>query len=730
MSLLKTYQRGPLASLPALAAFAMLAACSNKTEVDLSVCDGRSASVEELGYDNTCDPIVPEVCAFPFPNDFYTRPVKETETGKCVSLKSGFFGATDPSVFNRADGFSASSTILFQLPDGVDKGFPKPTDEGIASSIETSSKTIVLDAETGELIPHFAEEDKNAPTAETRALTIRPVIRLKDGHRYIVAVRGVEDSSGSVIAPSEAFLALRDGKSSDSASIEERRDHYKKIFNTLEDAGIERDSLQLAWDFTTASTESNTRMLLHMRDDGLERVRAEGHPYTITSVAGDCSDLPGNGSRFNCDPLPGDYEENIAYRIEGTFRVPNYMTAQAPGGSLILDERGLPIVNEQAPHHDQSFAMLIPRSALEEPKPLLQYGHGLFGAESQIYAGNFRSLINEHGYIFFGTRLDGMATEDAPWAGLTLNTDPDLSKTNPMFDRLHQGMMQQILLMDMVVEAFSKDADFGRFLNPEVRHYHGISQGGIMGAVYAAISPHIERAALDVMGQPYSLLLFRSVDFTPFFVLMKEQVPDANGQQLAIALLQHLWDRCEPAGYSHLLASDEVKLPGVTTKNVLMTNAPGDHQVTRLGAHVMARAMNAKMLRTGVADSVFGLEMVDETSASENSITEYDYGNPIDPPCNQPPAYQGDGLCDDPHSKLRRTESARKQLGHFLKTGETKNFCPEGAAVLPGGECLYPSEGTSESANCGRTADDLYEENDALALLICGELSPAGRPLE
>src|SRR5690554_1138653 len=400
MSLLKIYLRGPSATLPALAAFAMLAACSNKTEVDLSVCDGRSASAEELGYDNTCDPIVPEVCAFPFPNDFYTRPVKETETGKCVSLKSGFFGATDPSVFNRADGFSASSTILFQLPDGIDKGFPKPTDEGIASSIETSSKTIVLDAETGELIPHFAEEDKNAPTAETRALTIRPVIRLKDGHRYIVAVRGVEDSSGSVIAPSEAFLALRDGKSSDSASIEERRDHYKKIFDTLEDAGIERDSLQLAWDFTTASTESNTRMLLHMRDDGLERVRAEGHPYTITSVAGDCSDLPGNGSRFSCDPLPGDYEENIAYRIEGTFRVPNYMTAQAPGGSLILDERGLPIVNEEAPHHDQSFAMLIPRSALEEPKPLLQYGHGLFGAESQIYAGNFRSLINEHGYIY------------------------------------------------------------------------------------------------------------------------------------------------------------------------------------------------------------------------------------------------------------------------------------------------------------------------------------------
>lgn len=724
MSLLKSPWRG---ASPALAALVFLAACS---KTDLSVCDGRSASAEELGYDNTCDPLVPEVCAFPFPNDFYTRPVKETSTGKCVSLRRGFFGETDPTVFNRADGFSASSTILFQLPDGVDRGFPKPTDEGIASSIETSSKTIVLDAESGELIPHFAEEDKNATSAETRALTIRPVVRLEDGHRYIVAVRGVENSAGSVIAPSDAFLALRDGRSSDDPRIESRREHYEGIFKALEDAGIEKDSLQLAWDFTTASTESNTRMLLHMRDDGLERVRAEGHPYTITSVAGDCSDLPGNGSRFNCEPLPGGYEEHIAYRIEGTFRVPNYMTEQKAGGSLILDERGLPIVNEEAPHHDQSFAMLIPKSALDEPKPLLQYGHGLFGSESQIYAGNFRSLINEHGYIFFGTRLDGMATEDAPWAGLTLNTEPDLSMTAPMFDRLHQGMMQQIILMDVMVESFSNDPDFGRFLNPEIRHYHGISQGGIMGAVYAAISPHIERAALDVMGQPYSLLLFRSVDFTPFFGLMKEQIPDANGQQLAIALLQHLWDRCEPGGYSHLLASDEVKLPGVTTKNVLMTNAPGDHQVTRLGAHVMARAMNAKMLRSGVADSVFGLEMVDEAGPNENSITEYDYGNPIDPPCNQPPAYQGEGICDDPHSKLRRTESARQQLAHFLKTGETKNFCPEGTAVLPGGECLYPSEGTSESANCGVTFDGLYAENDELSLLVCGELSPSGRPLE
>lgn len=673
--------------------------------------------------DNTCDPIVPEFCAFPFPNDFFTREDATSPTGLRLDLKSGFFMQTDPTVFNVADGWSTGQTILFQLPNGTDRGFPTPTDEGIASSITTSSKTVILDTETGELVPHFAEEDKNSLHIGTRALTIRPVVPLEHARRYIVAVRGVVDEGDALVPASEAFVALRDGVDSTDPAVRSRRKKFNGIFAALEQAGIPREDLQLAWDFTTGSVENVTGWLLHMRDEGLRLVREAGHPYTITEVrTANCA--PFEGRDFSC--IEND-DANVRFYIVGTFRAPNYMSEQKPGGRLLFDEAGLPQVNAENPWHDQVFHMIIPASATpEEPKPLLQYGHGLFGAASQIGAGHFRAFMNEFGYVFFGTALDGMAEPDSVWAGATLAGSSNIGNLSPMFERLHQGMMQQIILMDTVIEGFSKDEDFGAYLDPSVRHYHGISQGGIMGAVYAAISPHIERAALGVMGQPYSLLLFRSVDFTPFFGFMQIRISDPRGWQMGISLAQMLWDRVEPNGYTVHLRPGQRLRPDVTVKNVLMRGALGDHQVNQLGAHIMARALGAKALDTGVRpNGIFGIETVGSTSETENFLAEYDFGNPIDPPCNLPPAYKGKGICDDPHGKLRKTRAAEMQLAHYLLTGEGQNFCPDGEEIDESGDCIFPTAGTPApdfSANCGMTDDGMFEENDDLSLHVCGLL--------
>jgi hypothetical protein len=689
--------------------------------LSLAACGGGGGSV-----DNTCDPLVPEFCAYPFPNDFFTREDSTTPTGLRLDMQAGIFEGTDPTPFNIADGWSAGSTILFQLPEGTDTGFPTPDNDGMEHSLSAESKTVILDAETGERVPHFAEEDKNSVSVTTRALTIRPVIRLKDGHRYIVAVRGVVDGDGNVVPASEGFAALRDGKSSSDRAISSRKSKYAGIFASLEEAGVPREDLQLAWDFTTASSESNTGWLLHMRDEALRLVREEGHPYTIQTVySDDCGSITGD---VDCVPHPNaDWGTNIAYRVVGTFRAPNFMAGpQVAGARLNFGANGMPEVNADVPWHDQAFTMLIPNSAIDEAKPLLQYGHGLFGdAADQVTSGHFRSFMNEYGYVFFGTKLDGMGEDDRDWVYTAIPGASDVSVLTPMFDRLHQGMMQQVVLMETLIEGFSQDENFGQYLDPTVRHYHGISQGGIMGAVYAAISPHIERAALGVMGQPYSLLLFRSVDFTPFFLVLQGAVADPRGWQLAIDLMQMLWDRCEPSGYSHHLVPGNKLRPDVSVKNVLMRNALGDHQVTQLGAHVMARAMNAKALTTGVRpDGVFGLEYVGSATETENFIAEYDFGNPIDPPCNQPPAYLGKGLCDDPHSKLRSTEAARKQLDHYFRTGEGMNYCPDGEMVDDAGVCQFPTAANPAptwSANCDAPQDPTKNvaADDALALLVC-----------
>ena len=75
---------------------------------------------------------------------------------------------------------------------------------------------MLLDAETGDLIPHFAQIDVQAlqePGVEPDQVStmLRPVVRLRDGARYIVAFRDVTNRDGAVIEASAEFAALRDG---------------------------------------------------------------------------------------------------------------------------------------------------------------------------------------------------------------------------------------------------------------------------------------------------------------------------------------------------------------------------------------------------------------------------------------------------------------------------------------------------------------------------------------
>ena len=119
---------------------------------------------------------------------------------------------------------------------------------------------------------------------ERRAFLIRPAVRLDDAKRYIVAIRDVVDGDGALIAPSEGFLALRDDGAADDPAINDRRALYDNIFRELEGAGVPRDDLQLAWDFTTASRDDTTAWMLHMRDVALEMTPASGPSYLLDSV--------------------------------------------------------------------------------------------------------------------------------------------------------------------------------------------------------------------------------------------------------------------------------------------------------------------------------------------------------------------------------------------------------------------------------------------------------------
>src|SRR4029079_53462 len=109
-----------------------------------------------------------------------------------------------------------------------------------------------------------------------------------------------------------------------------------------------------------------------------------------------------------------------------------------------------------------------------------------------------------------------------------------------------------------------------------------------------------------------------------------------------IGLLQMIWDRTEPNGYVPYLASGD--LPGKTpAHDVLLHVAIGDHQVTPLGAHIIARATGARNLLP-VNRHVWGIEE-DPGPFTGWGMVEFDFGNKESPKTNTPP---NDTFGEDP----------------------------------------------------------------------------------
>ena len=185
-----------------------------------------------------CDPIVPSHCGFPFPSNVYTVADATSATGRRVSfLPEGLPPRKDGSLitgeaWKKSDGFSSGGTILAQIVGATNSGLAKANSPD--DSLADASPTVLLDAETGERVLHWAEIDKTAESPEQASLLIFPAEPLRDGARYIVAVRGLLDAEGATLEASPAFAALRDGTASDDASVEARRDLYADLFGILE----------------------------------------------------------------------------------------------------------------------------------------------------------------------------------------------------------------------------------------------------------------------------------------------------------------------------------------------------------------------------------------------------------------------------------------------------------------------------------------------------------------
>src|SRR5690606_15509200 len=362
----------------------------------------------------------------------------------------------------------------------------------------------------------------------------------------------------------------------------------------LADAGVDREPLQLAWDFTTASTEDTTSRMLHIRDEGLELIGPEGPDYVIDNVT--------------MDPAPG-----IAMRIELTMTVPLYLDSPDAGGSLLYGDDGLP---EPSGTAEYPVLVHVPTSAFDQPARLMAYGHGLLGSRYEITADHLEALAASSNVIVFATDWIGMANDDLDNIVAILSTG-HIDDFHTVADRLQQGFFNAFAAMRLLQGKFADDplmqGASGSMVDPQDPWYFGGSQGGIFGSPYMALSPDVMRGVLAVAGQPYNVLLHRSVNFAEFFSLISAVYPDTLDLRFLLELTQIEWDRAEPSGYSRHIVHDP--LPGSVAKQVLMLVSIGDHQVTTLGAHVMAREIGVPQIGRANRPDLFAIDVVDQPYA-------------------------------------------------------------------------------------------------------------------
>jgi len=667
-----------------MAATAAVAIALIGAPADASIAPQAGPAAQQTSA-HTCDPIDPTACLLPFPNDYFTVADPSTQTGVRVDLQAAGMPANvvgkhiDPTAWNQNDGFSPGALIITHVP-GLDlqrTGAAPITD--IAASLSPDAPIVLLDADTGQRWPYWAELDANDSDASQQALLIHPARNLAESDTFIVALRDLRDASGDRIPAGPGFAQFVKGKPQ-TAAARDRLPQMKQILAQLSRHHVKRQSLYLAWDFTVASSQNLTGRMIHMRDDAFAKLGDGAPAFQVGKVT----------------DYTAAQDALVSRQITGTFDVPSYLNEPGgPAGSTLnLGPDGLP---QQIPGNVQhaDFVCNIPRSASADPgdaddpvtaaHPSL-YGHGLFGKPTEVNAHNVKVMSDTHNFAFCATSWIGMADGDV---GNFINAFQDFSTFDSVPDRSQQGLLDALFLGRLMSspEGFTSNAAFQNVAgvplidNNETLAYDGNSQGGILGGALMAIAQDIPRGVLGVTGMNYSTLINRSVDAAPFLQVLDQTYPDKLDQQLIFSLIQMLWDRGEADGYAENMTTDP--LPGTPAHQILMQVAFGDHQVAPVSAAVEARTIGASLHRPALdpgrsldVTPYWGIPTIPQYPFHGSAMTVWDSGTPPVPLTNTPPA--GPAYGEDPHEMPRAQTAAQLQKAVFLNSGAVVDVCAAG----------------------------------------------------
>ena len=558
----------------------------------------------------------PNACLLPWPSSAFLVADGSTRTGFRVHIPAAlmpvnFHGVpVDTGAFDGLDGFSPMTTIFLELPAVIDAS-TLPSWHDPSTSLAQGSPTVIVDVDTGTRVAHFAEIEASPDVAAgTTELYIRPAARLAEGHHYVVALRSLVDTAGKAVVASQLFGDLRDQRSTAMSDAQVQAFEHD-VFAPLASAGIDRPSLELAWDFRTASGESAWSDLVAMRDDAFAMAGSSGLSCAVTGT----TNVGGGATQY-----------------DGTFTVPSFLDSNM---RIARDASGRPAIQgtTQAP-----WTAIVPAAATTatSPRPLWLYGHGLFSDHTELTRDFGWATTEIGGAVAVATDYTGLTLADQAAAATTFF---DLSTFPEIIDRLRQGIVTTLLLPRTFAGACAGLPALATLptLSPSDRGYFGNSMGGTLGQTLAALSPDVHRFAIGVGGMDFTVMMPRTHRWPQLETFFQTGYPARLDRDTLLVMEQSTWDLAESSTFGpHLLSNP---LPGGTTAALLFDVGHYDCDTTNIASQIAARTI-------GVPDSSFVVYDLGAAALPDNSLP--------------PPVENG------VHECVRRDPREQAQVAQFL----------------------------------------------------------------
>eukprot|EP00578_Thalassiosira_sp_NH16_P018857 CAMPEP_0181089100 /NCGR_PEP_ID=MMETSP1071-20121207/7127_1 /TAXON_ID=35127 /ORGANISM="Thalassiosira sp., Strain NH16" /LENGTH=796 /DNA_ID=CAMNT_0023171035 /DNA_START=286 /DNA_END=2676 /DNA_ORIENTATION=- len=575
-----------------------------------------------------CNPLDSTLCALPFPSFHHMMEDNTTNTGWRVNLKGlpPLRGGIPlhPKFLNDLDGFSTMAPILFYL-DGLKEAHESAIDapsklqgpQYIAKSVTSESITLLISVDDKTLVPHSAEIDYLDPNRPL--VMVIPAQPLRHNTHFALAVVNAIDINGNRLPQSPGLQSAFE----ETSTLTNHR-FTDIILPALGQAapwvGATKNLesvVQMLFDFVTISEECQIGHTRKVRDGTLahvERWNWEDHVELVSEKKHDCStsdSLIARTYHINLD-VPTFLKERSRYSTLDHSAVDSGKPVSIGKTKAMIR---IPCSVQRAASGDQSGKPV---------KVIMEFGHGLFYHRGEVTDRFLSRMADDNGYILMAMDWRGMSRSDLPVIIKTLIGNPNLFQS--VRDNLIQGYSDKFALQHFSRNGMLNWLKIDGASIPTKNNvqptsmFYGISQGGILGGGYLALSAStalIDRGVLGSPGTPFTAVLTRSLDFVKYDTVMLFNFYNNRHVRLLLSLLQMGWDSVESSG---LLAPPVYdSLPPI-----LLQTGLGDPIVPTSACEGMARAMNASTLPNNPR-SVFRVPVAQAANQPNAILTELMY---------------------------------------------------------------------------------------------------------